>query len=106
MCQQQDRPGPIKQSKEPPREAEAWRHNSAARLRLHAEVARGVGAMKTQYSIEFIESRDGLVGENVLARESDLDTAHTLYKFCARQFPDRVVLLADRARVLARSDYP
>jgi hypothetical protein len=63
--------------------------------------------MKTQYSIELItESRDRFAGESILARESDLDAARALYKFCARQFPNRVVLLADRARVLARSDYP
>jgi hypothetical protein len=63
--------------------------------------------MKTQYSIELIkEGGDGLASENILARESDLDNAHALYKFCARQFPNRVILLADRARILARSDYP
>jgi hypothetical protein len=63
--------------------------------------------MKTQYSIELVrEARDGFIAASILARESDLDTAHTLYKFCAGQFPDRVVLLTDRARILARSDYP
>ena len=63
--------------------------------------------MKTQYSIELIkESRDGSTAASILARETDLDTAHALYNFCARQFPNRVILLADRARVLARSDYP
>lgn len=63
--------------------------------------------MKSRYSIELIEQgRDeGVAAERVLARESDLDAAHALYKFCARQFPERVILLADRARVLARSDY-
>jgi hypothetical protein len=63
--------------------------------------------MKTRYSIELIkESPDGFAAASILARESDLDTAHVLYNFCAKQFPDRVILLADRARVLARSDYP
>jgi hypothetical protein len=62
--------------------------------------------MKTRYSIEVIDrGRDEGVGtERTLARESDLDAAHALYKFCARQFPERVILLTDRARVLARSD--
>jgi hypothetical protein len=63
--------------------------------------------MKIQYTIELMaESRGGFPDESILARESDLDTAHALYKFCVRQFPNRVILLADRARVLARSDYP
>jgi hypothetical protein len=62
--------------------------------------------MKTQYSVELIKmSRDGFTDASILARESDLDTAHGLYNFCARQFPNRVIILADRARVLARSDY-
>jgi hypothetical protein len=65
-----------------------------------------VKAMKTQYSIELIkDSRDGPTA-SILARENDLDTARALYRFCAEQFPNRVILLADRARVLARSDYP
>jgi hypothetical protein len=63
--------------------------------------------MKTQYSIELIEwSQEGFTGERILGRESDLDAARALYKFCARQFPNRVIVLADRARVLARSDCP
>lgn len=63
--------------------------------------------MKTQYSIELVrESQDGFTDASVLARESDLDAARALFKFCAGQFPERVILLADRARVLARSDYP
>lgn len=63
--------------------------------------------MSAQYSIEFIEqdSEDVSV-EHILARESDLDAACAFYRFCTRQFPNRVILLADRARVLARSDYP
>lgn len=63
--------------------------------------------MKAQYRIEVMkESQDGFISTNILARESDLDTARTLYKFCAGQFPNRVILLADRALVLARSDCP
>ena len=62
-------------------------------------------AMKTQYSIELIKQRsDGATAARILARESDLETAQALYKFCAAQFPNRVIVLADRALVLARSD--
>ena len=62
--------------------------------------------MENRYSIELIEKkRDNWVAaERILARESDLAAAHALYEFCARQFPNRVILLADRARILARSD--
>jgi hypothetical protein len=63
--------------------------------------------MKTPYSVEAIEpSRNGLVVERILARESDLDAARAFYRFCVGQFPNRIFLLADRARVLARSDCP
>lgn len=65
-----------------------------------------VAAVKSRYSIELIgQGRDeGVAAERILARESDLDAALALYKFCAGQFPERVILLADRARILARSD--
>lgn len=63
--------------------------------------------MKPQYSIELIKGRsDGATAAHILARESDLETAQALYNFCAGQFPGRVILLADRAVVLARSDCP
>jgi hypothetical protein len=63
--------------------------------------------MSAQYSIEVIEEGSEKVGvEHILARESDLDAARAFYRFCTRQFPNRIFLLADRARVLARSDYP
>lgn len=68
---------------------------------------RDEGAMKTQYSIELIKERsDGATSARILARESDFENAQALYKFCKRQFPNRVILLADRALVLARSDCP
>jgi len=63
--------------------------------------------MSAQYSVELIEQGSEGVGvEHILARESNLDAARAFYRFCIRQFPNRVFLLADRARVLDRSDYP
>jgi hypothetical protein len=63
--------------------------------------------MSAHYSIEVIEKGgEGVTVERILARESDLDAARAFYRFCTRQFPNRIFLLADRARVLARSDYP
>jgi hypothetical protein len=65
------------------------------------------GSMRAQYSIELIEQGSGgVLVEHILARESDLDAARAFYRFCTRQFPNRIFLLADRARVLDRSDYP
>lgn len=67
----------------------------------------GVGDMKAQYSVELLrESRDGVIAASILAQETDLDAAHAMYKFCTRQFSNCVILLADRARILARSDCP
>ncbi len=63
--------------------------------------------MKIEYSVELLkESRDGLTSAGILARESDLDAARAMYKFCARQFSQSVIVLVDRAHILARSDCP
>jgi hypothetical protein len=62
--------------------------------------------MSARYSIEVIEQRSEEVSVEHILRESDLDAARAFYRFCTRQFPNRVFLLADRARVLERSDYP
>jgi hypothetical protein len=55
-----------------------------------------------RYSVEVIEESGGV--EQILVRENDLDAARALYNFCIAQFPNRLVVLSDRARVLARSD--
>ena len=63
--------------------------------------------MKTEYSVELLkESRNGYCAARILARESDLDAARAMYAFCASQFSNSIILLADRARILARSDCP
>jgi hypothetical protein len=63
--------------------------------------------MKARYSVEVIDQgQGGIIADHILARENDLDAAHALYRFCTRQFPNRVFLLTDRARVLVRSDVP
>ncbi len=58
-----------------------------------------------KYSIELL--RDGSEGTGiqiVLAREDNLQVARTLYSVIADKYPDRLVMLCDRARVLARND--
>lgn len=63
--------------------------------------------MAARYSIELVEySRSGLIEDHVLAQENDLNVAQDFYRFWANQLSNRVVVLADRARVLARSDCP
>jgi hypothetical protein len=57
-----------------------------------------------KYSIELLREGEGHDIEIVLAREENLDVAHTLYGLIADKYPDRLVMLCDRARVLARSD--
>jgi hypothetical protein len=43
--------------------------------------------MKAEYSVELLkESRDGFTSAGILARESDLEAARAMYKFCASQF--------------------
>ena len=58
------------------------------------------------------QSKTGLVTarfaavEGAIASDDDLTTARALYRQAVASNPDRVVLLRDRARVLARSDRP
>jgi hypothetical protein len=44
--------------------------------------------------------------EAVLGQESNLKTALVLYNLMIAHYPGRLIMLCDRARVLARSDRP
>ena len=44
--------------------------------------------------------------EGVIASDDDVTAARALYRRAVEGNPDRIVLLADRARILARSDRP
>jgi hypothetical protein len=44
--------------------------------------------------------------ESILESHDDLTEARKLYKFHVAMNPDRLIMLCDRARVLARSDRP
>jgi hypothetical protein len=60
-----------------------------------------------RYAVELF--RDESVGsgiEAVLGQESNLKTALVLYKLMIAYYPGRLIVLCDRARVLARSDRP
>jgi hypothetical protein len=47
-----------------------------------------------------------LLHSNGQAWIARLETAHSLYWHAVMNHPDRLVMLCDRARVLARSDHP
>jgi len=63
--------------------------------------------MEGRYSIELFKiGGQGAGIETILARHDQLETARTLYRLKIAQHPGRLVMLCERARVLARSDRP
>jgi hypothetical protein len=60
-----------------------------------------------QYSIElFSEGGEGAGVETVLSRYQSLPVARAQFKATLQEYPERLVILRDRARVRARSDRP
>ena len=63
--------------------------------------------MEGKYSIElFRDGGEGAGIEKILIRHDSLNVARALYKVAALNGSERLVMLCDRARVLARSDRP
>ncbi len=63
--------------------------------------------MEGKYSIElFRYGGEGAGIEAVLTRHDSLAAARALYRAAILNHPDRLVMLCDKARVLARSDRP
>jgi hypothetical protein len=63
--------------------------------------------MEGKYSIVlFRQGGEGAGIERTLAYHDDLSTARALYAASVEDNPRRLVMLCDRARVLARSDRP
>jgi hypothetical protein len=61
----------------------------------------------SKYSIELCgECGPDARIEGVITSEDDLTKAPALYRLAIAHNPDRVILLCDRARILARSDRP
>ena len=63
--------------------------------------------MEGKYSIELL--RDGGEGagiEKILVRHDSLTAARVLYKAVVLNYAERLIMLCDKARVLARSDRP
>jgi hypothetical protein len=58
-----------------------------------------------RYSIElFKQGGQGI--EQILDRHADIKGARSIYQTCVKQYPGRLIMLCDGARVLARSDRP
>jgi hypothetical protein len=62
-------------------------------------------SMNGKYNIELCRPGGEDTGiERVFERQDELAIARKLYRTIATEYPGRVVMLCDRARVLARSD--
>ena len=72
------------------------------------ESVRGI-ALETEgkYSVElFKEGGEGAGQEEIIDRHDNLTVARAIYRGQVSQNPGRLVMLCDRARILARSDRP
>jgi hypothetical protein len=60
-----------------------------------------------KYSIElFKPGGEGAGIEEILDRHADLKVVRSIFQTCVEQYPGRLIMLCDGARVLARSDRP
>ena len=60
-----------------------------------------------KYSIElFKPGGEGAGIEEILDRHADLKVARSIFRTCVEQYPGRLIMLCDGARVLGRSDRP
>ena len=63
--------------------------------------------MEGKYSIElFRDGGEGAGIEKILIRHDSLNVARALYKAVVLNYAERLIMLCDKARVLARSDRP
>jgi hypothetical protein len=63
--------------------------------------------MQGKYTIELFRSGgEGAGVDQILMGHDDLTIARKLYKQMVRKYRGRLVMLCDRARILARSDRP
>jgi hypothetical protein len=75
---------------------------------ITADSGRGiVSGSEGKYSVElFREAGEGAGREEIVDRHDNLTVARAIYRGRVSQYPGRLVMLCDRARVLARSDRP
>jgi hypothetical protein len=66
-----------------------------------------VSETEGKYSVElFKEGGEGAGEEEIVDRHDNLTVARAIYRGRVSQYAGRLVMLCDRARVLARSDRP
>jgi hypothetical protein len=73
-----------------------------------AESVGGIALeIEGKYSVElFKEGGEGAGQEEIIDRHDNLIVARAIYRGRVQQYPGRLVMLCDRARILARSDRP
>jgi len=63
--------------------------------------------MTDRYAVELFRDQSRGSGiEAVLGQETNLKTALVLYNLMVAHYPGRLIMLCDRAHILARSDRP
>jgi hypothetical protein len=79
------------------------RDSSVASMQLHCTPMGTAG----RYTIELFQLGGAGAGMEVVLDANDrLDAARALYRIAVAQYPGRLIMLCERARVLARSDRP
>ena len=83
-------------------------HSRVSSAKAPAAQTRGVALEpEGKYSVElFKEGGEGAGQEEIIDRHDNLTVARAIYRSRVSQNPGRLVMLCDRARILARSDRP
>jgi hypothetical protein len=88
----------------------AARHRHSRPANVHSNAgpeSRQNFCMGGRYSIElFREGGEGAGVDQVLARYENLTIARACLRANIKRYPDRLIILCDRFRVIARSDGP
>ena len=80
--------------------------NSGAPHRCPSATPRGLAHRQGLAAARIDKDGEGAGQEEILDRHDNLTVARAIYRGRVAQYPGRLVMLCDRARVLARSDRP
>jgi hypothetical protein len=84
--------------------ASSTRRGRAEAARLYRHVTPSATTLERR--AVFKEGGEGAGQEEIIDRHDNLTVARAIYQGRVSQYPGRLVMLCDRARVLARSDRP
>ena len=85
----------------------AVRYQPASKTNPESFVSQEEASCQKPYSVElFKEGGEGAGQEEIIDRHDNLTVARAIYRGRVSQYPGRLIMLCDRARVLARSDRP